>query len=163
MTKKETIQLGITGVMILFLILIMSKNISKGIKNAQDLRRKTLEAPELMQQPAGMAEEGAQQSASVGFPAGSQASYARLEALSDNLVLKRDPFSNSPVLAQMRPSSAGASLSGIIWDQIKPMAVINGKIVKAGDRVDNDTVVIIKKDRVVLNNGIKDYELKLGE
>ena len=163
MTKKETAQLIVTGLMIAILIFILVKGFRKGIQNAQDLRRRTLQSSVLTEKPGGTQDTGAQAASQTAPAAAGQTSYARLEAISDSIVLKRDPFSNVPVFTQAKVSAGGTSLSGILWDGIKPMAVINGKIVKAGDSVDNNTVVSIKKDRVILNNGTKDYELKLGE
>ena len=165
MTKKETTQYIITGVMILFLIIVVWKNLSKGAQKAQDLRRKTLESSALTGQPAGIADAGAAGAQDLAQAVAAQGGtlYKRLEAASDKLVLRRDPFSNSPLMAQARSPGDGASLSGIIWDKIKPVAVINGKIVKIGDSVDNSRIINIKQDRVVLNDGVKDYELKLGE
>ena len=73
---------------------------------------------------------------------------------------KRNPFT-----LQKTSSKAfkGLVLSGIMWDKGKPLAIINGEIVKIGDNVSGNIVVDIKQDRVILNDGIKDFELKLGQ
>ena len=54
-------------------------------------------------------------------------------------------------------------LDGIMWDKEKPLAIINGEIVKIGDNISANLVVDIKQDRVILNDGTKDFELKLGQ
>ena len=48
-----------------------------------------------------------------------------------------------------------------MWDKEKPIAIINGEIIKVGDNVGGNIVVDIKQDRVILNDGAKDFELKL--
>ncbi len=71
--------------------------------------------------------------------------------------LGRDPFS----LGEESASLADLSLIGILWDESYPQAIINGEIVKAGDNVNNNKVLEIKKDRVILSDGKKKVELKL--
>lgn len=72
-------------------------------------------------------------------------------------------WSRNPFTLQKTSSKAfkGLILDGIIWDKEKPMALINGEIVKIGDSVSANLVVDIKQDRVILNDGAKDFELKL--
>ena len=53
-------------------------------------------------------------------------------------------------------------LNGILWDDAAPKAIIGDDIVGIGDKVGPNTVVDIKEDRVVLNNGTADFELKLA-
>lgn len=55
----------------------------------------------------------------------------------------------------------GLRLAGIIWDQKVPLAMINDSIVRIGDRLGSHIVVDIKPDRVILNDGSKDFELRL--
>jgi len=61
-----------------------------------------------------------------------------------------------------KSSSNTLSLSGIIWDAQKPLALINGMTVKVGDAVGNYVIVSIEQDKVILNDGAKDFELKLN-
>jgi len=57
----------------------------------------------------------------------------------------------------------GFTINGILWDKKNPLAIINERIVKIGDKIDGNTVVNIKQDRVILNDGSKDIELLLGQ
>ncbi|MFA5100907.1 MAG: hypothetical protein WC547_08505 [Candidatus Omnitrophota bacterium] len=68
----------------------------------------------------------------------------------------RTPFSLAPIKAFQ-----GLILEGIVWDNDKPVAIINGSVVKIGDTIDEHIVVDIKPDRVILNDGSKEFELKL--
>ena len=63
----------------------------------------------------------------------------------------RDPFSLKVALA----------LNGILWDDNLPQAIIGDNVVKVGDKVGNNTVVSILKDRVILNDGTRDLEFEL--
>lgn len=72
----------------------------------------------------------------------------------------RDPFSVSPAPIK---GYGGLILNGIMWDKEKPAAIINDNIVKIGDKISGNAVVDIKQDRVILSDGIKDFELKLGQ
>jgi biotin carboxyl carrier protein len=77
------------------------------------------------------------------------------------LVWVRDPFSGKIY----RDREAGQNilkLDGIMWDEKQPLAMISGHIVKPGDQIDENTVVAIKKDRVILNDGSSNIELLLG-
>jgi len=65
---------------------------------------------------------------------------------------------------QLVSTAQGLSLNGIIFNKDTPIAIINNAIAKEGDLVaSNTTVVSIKSDSVVLNDGSKNFELKLQE
>lgn len=72
---------------------------------------------------------------------------------------KRNPF--SPFKVSVRTRSV-LELNGIMWDVKKPQAIINNRIVEIGDSVAGNTVVDIGEDKVILNNGLDDFELRLG-
>ncbi len=81
-------------------------------------------------------------------------------------VAKRTNYTSwgrNPFTLQKTSSKAfkGLILGGIMWDKEKPMAIINEEIVKIGDNVSGNIVVDIKQGRVILNDGVKDFELKL--
>jgi hypothetical protein len=52
-------------------------------------------------------------------------------------------------------------LGAIMWDEKKPAAFIEGKIVGVGDKIDDKTVKQIEQDRVILSDGTNDYVLEL--
>jgi len=68
---------------------------------------------------------------------------------------KRSPFAPSGTV------STELVLSGIIWSKTKPKAMIGDAIVVKGDRIGENTVIDIKADRVILNDGTKETILKL--
>lgn len=57
----------------------------------------------------------------------------------------------------------GLQLGGIIYDAKECYALINDRIVRVGDEVNGNKVIEIKQDRVILNDGSKDFELRLGQ
>lgn len=70
---------------------------------------------------------------------------------------KRSPFAPSGA-----PSTA-LVLNGILGNGKNIKAMVGDVIVGNGDKIGNNTVVDIKPDRVILNDGIRDFELKLKE
>lgn len=77
----------------------------------------------------------------------------------DYLSWGRNPFAAREVTVKVAPQ---LTLSGIMWDEENPKAIINNNMVGIGDKVGPNTVVDIKKDRVILNDGTADFELRLG-
>jgi hypothetical protein len=69
----------------------------------------------------------------------------------------RSPFLPSEYIKK----TTSLVLNGILWDKDNPQAVINGKLVKIGSKIDSKEVIEIKKDRVILSDGIRIFELKL--
>lgn len=70
----------------------------------------------------------------------------------------RNPFmiTKTPV-----SDSSRLSIGGIVYDEKDICALINDQVVHIGDEVNANRVVDIKRDRVILNDGKKDFELKL--
>lgn len=54
-------------------------------------------------------------------------------------------------------------LNGIMWDKENPLAVINDEVVKIGAEIGKNTVVDIKEDSVILNDGTNNFKLRLGQ
>lgn len=52
-------------------------------------------------------------------------------------------------------------LNGILSSGDDMKAIINNTVVDKGSKIGDNTVVDIKKDSVILNDGTKDFELKL--
>jgi len=66
---------------------------------------------------------------------------------------KRDIFSLN--------SNGLSGLTGIIWDAKSPRAIIDDIVVGVGEKVGENTVVEIKQDRVILNDGAVNSEIWL--
>ncbi len=71
--------------------------------------------------------------------------------------------SNPFVLQKDTPAQSFSSLvlNGIAYDQTRPAAIINDKIVKAGDSVETYRVIKIYPDKVVMSDGTSIFEIKL--
>ncbi len=76
---------------------------------------------------------------------------------------KRSNYSSWSRNPFLESASQPIALTGIIWDKNVPQAVINGEIVKVGDKAGHNTVIAIEIDSVILNDGINDFELRLGQ
>ncbi len=72
----------------------------------------------------------------------------------------RDPFTIPKVSADI---SVELKLNGIMWDKDNPLTIINGKVLKRGDKIGTNTVIGIKQDRIFLSDGNCEFELKLGK
>ncbi len=70
---------------------------------------------------------------------------------------KRNPF----VAGFTTSTMTELTLNGIIWNKTKPKAMIGDAIVAKGDTVGANKVVDIQPNRVILNDGTKDFELKV--
>lgn len=79
---------------------------------------------------------------------------------------KRSTYKNwgrTPFIITKTPVSDSSRLSigGIVYDEKDICALINDQVVHVGDQVNENRVVDIRRDRVILNDGKKDFELKL--
>ena len=72
---------------------------------------------------------------------------------------KRRPFVPSGVPG----ASSNLALNGILGSGKDLKAMMGDAIVGKGDKIGNNTVVEVKKNSVILNDGAKDFELRLKE
>ena len=78
---------------------------------------------------------------------------------SQHKVWKRNPFSSG----QSSSTASELNLNGIIWNKVRPKAMIGDAIVAKGDTVGENKVIDILPDRVILNDGTKDFELQMSK
>ncbi len=81
----------------------------------------------------------------------------------DDLYVDRDPFNWPPeqiarfkALHEERTKVdpfASLTLTGVMWDQAHPLAIINDKLIGINDTINGSTVTDITKETVVLKNG----------
>ena len=83
---------------------------------------------------------------------------------------KRDPFLPlvdkkgrpvSIVEGGVQFKASDLYLEGIIWDEVKPMAIINDEVVSSGDKIRGVTIEKIEKDKVILNYQDSSFELRM--
>ena len=82
--------------------------------------------------------------------------YDKLEKETNSMELERDPFF---VFTQAKPQ--GLDLHGIFWDAQEPRVIIDGQLLKKGEKVGKYTVIEIRKDRVILGDGQVEKELRI--
>ena len=79
-----------------------------------------------------------------------------------NRLDRRDPFSKDHTgIYKLKVSSGSLNLGGIIYDEKKPLAIINDKIVGKGDMVEDKEIIRITPEEVILKDREKEYILKL--
>ena len=76
--------------------------------------------------------------------------------------LYRDPFglATQTNTAKEKPKAKEPTLEGIIWNAAKPQALIDGHIVKVGDKVGGAQVIDIKKDGVKMRDSEKEFYIR---
>jgi hypothetical protein len=72
-----------------------------------------------------------------------------------------DPFVKQPGYVNMQGPKDEYSLNGIVYSKNVPMAVINGKVVKEGDKVSDRRVTLIGDNFVILKKNDSEIELTL--
>jgi hypothetical protein len=144
MRQKDLIEIGVTGVLLIVLIFVFG-NTAKRLKS-RNSRPKIADL--ISQSPK--AEEKID----------SRSLYNTLEQEAKSIELKRDPFTSTPIINE-RNMQSGFALTGILWDEVKPLAIIDGEVVKKGDKVGSKVIVDIKEDRVILSDGQEFFEVKL--
>lgn len=150
MQKKDIIELSITGVFILVLLFLVS-NAVRGRKQTRPLE--TGLAPKRL----------SQETAPLKEPTSDDREFLRkLDEESKSLSLKRDPFVAKSIPSADEPSF-GLHLSGIAWDKESPKVIINDIILGIGDSVGGKTIIEITQDKVILSDGIRNFEIRLGQ
>ncbi|MFH1776095.1 MAG: hypothetical protein ABH952_00810 [Candidatus Omnitrophota bacterium] len=82
--------------------------------------------------------------------------------LSAQVYGREDPFApitKANLTAQVETTKDDYALEGILWDETQPLAIIDGLIVKQGDKIFSKVVVRIEEDKVILKQGDREEEL----
>lgn len=79
-----------------------------------------------------------------------------------NKLDQRNPFSRDHAgIYKLRISNGSLQLGGILYDEKKPMAIINNQIVGEGDTIDDKEVIEITPEEVILKDK-EERTYKLG-
>ena len=154
MNKKDKIKFAIIAVLVIVLLFAIN-NAGKAIRKAKKLRRKTLRSTILKEEESYKIPAEIQRDQAKGI-------YERLEEETKDLALQRDPFTRGRIL-RTKLSAPDLNLTGMLWDKQIPKVIINNEIFGVGDKVGPNTIVDIEQDRVILNDGSRDFELKFKE
>jgi len=95
----------------------------------------------------------------------SQDSQSDKVHLSSEIYGRNDPFDRliASNFNNSNSQTQNSGLSGIIWSAENPLAIINGKVVKIGDKTSLGKVAAIEPGMVVVEDEIGRYEFKLGK
>jgi hypothetical protein len=150
MDKKTKIQLAITAVLIVILLLAMN-NARLAMIKSKELREKTSHSDVLdnNESPSNQAESIANSAKG----AGGEVSYKNLLKANTDISLSRDPFSYRLIKHSTPGFSSSTGLSAILWNKDQSLAVINHIVVKKGDKVGHNTIIEIRVDRIIFNDG----------
>ncbi|MFH1441891.1 MAG: hypothetical protein ABIH18_07640 [Candidatus Omnitrophota bacterium] len=147
---KNKIQIAVTAVLVVVLILVSINSIHR-IKKKLSPAKLPAAVPLAVSAPqqAGSAPVVSTQAAQDKY-----AEIAKLEWI-------RDPFSDKIYLSTK--GEIDLNLSGILWDEKKPSAIISDKVVNEGDTIGKYTVLKINKENVILNDGVQNIDLVIGK
>lgn len=77
-----------------------------------------------------------------------------------SLKWKSDPFTLERVSVEAEEEApTNLTLTGILWDEVEPLAIINEKIVKVGDKILGGNVTEITQNSVTIIKDQKEYKL----
>ncbi|MCM8779948.1 MAG: hypothetical protein NC914_02230 [Candidatus Omnitrophica bacterium] len=158
-TKKEII---ITSILVLVLIFVSMNTISR-IKKKKGFKGVKAQAAAISKKGVSLKANQRLGEADSTQIEKAKENIAKLEREAQILKLKRDIFVYAPALSAEEISPSDLVLYGIIWDKANPIAIINEEIVKAGDKIGNNTVVKVEENSITLNDGIRDYKLSLSQ
>lgn len=152
MDKKKR-QLIITGVLLVVMVILMGKALFRGKKGSPAFRVVS-----------------SQSSVSLETMATNMAFLASVRQSESMRLLQeaewqkpwgRDPFDAAEALDAKTGGSSSFSLSGIVWDEKMPVAIINDKLLQTGDQIDGCQVKEIRRSSVSLVCDGASQELKL--
>ncbi len=146
---KHKKQLIITAGLILVMVVAWA-NTFKLIAN----RKKTKKAPVAISAPAAASDSNKAPSAPIKKPVIIQ----RVEDEED-LSWGRCPFSGKVYYGESK--ALDLKLSGVLWDQDNPQAIINGEILEVGQRIGKFTIIEIHSEGVIISDGTSKFELKI--
>jgi hypothetical protein len=149
MDKKTKKQAGIVAVLIVILVFAVMNTRNSLIKSKEQ-KDQALQTSQAVELPVTVKNPRV------------DVLYNKISAADKDLSSLRDPFAFPAVQAEYSASLPilKIKLNAILWDKDRSLAVINHNVVKKGDKAGHYTVIDIKADRVILNDGTKDIELK---
>ena len=154
--KKSQQQVMITLVLVPVLALITMKSLA----DIQKIKLSHKKAPVVEASPFAPGAPGAGAAAAVAVPMHPTIPpdeiYGKLEKETQNLEVNRDPFS---VYSQAKIQ--GVVLSGIFWDEFEPRVILDGQLLRTGEKVGKYTVREIRRDRVIVDDGQTQKELTI--
>jgi len=146
---KQKKQLVITAGLILVLVIAWA-NTFKAISN----RKKAKLAAPVVSAPAAASVTNKARSAPVKKPVISQ----RVED-EDDSAWGRCPFSGKVFYGEAK--ALDLKLTGILWDEDNPQAIINDEIREKGQKVGKFKIIEILPEEVIISDGTEKFELKI--
>lgn len=142
---KKKIQLILTVVLALVFVVLAGQRLLTGVGGGP---------------PAPLEASGLQGAAQLPF----LQSLVRNERLLEEQALKWDgPWKRDPFLARGSLAGSGAPvrLSGIVWDERQPVAILNDQVLKMGDEIEGYRITAIRAEAVQLTRGQETVDLPL--
>lgn len=154
--KKSKIEIVITSVMVIVLIIILCNSIKTILRTRGPVEPAAI-TPVAFREIAKRDISISAKSKQI------EKAYKEAEAerVAKGAAWGRDPFAAETSLREAEWTISDLSLEGIMWDEKEPYAIINGEVVKKGDKIGKTTVVQIQKDSVIVSDGTEKSILRL--
>jgi hypothetical protein len=81
----------------------------------------------------------------------------------EDLQWHRCPFCGIIYTETEDQETIGLRLMGILWDDKEPMVIIGEDVFKQGDKIGKFVITEIRHNKVIVNDGVRDFELRVGE
>ena len=156
--NKQKTQIAVTAFLIITFIFIMGNSIRNITSSGTGTKESKIITPDKFKEII----DSTKHKTSITLKDTSVSKYKKEIASIEATGWGRDPFSKRGALLGGGEFISDFKLEGILLDnRAQSTAIINGEIVREGDTVDNAKIVQIEKNRVIINDGSKDYQLRL--
>ena len=155
--NKQKTQIAVTAFLIITFIFIMGNSIRNITSSGTGTKESKIITPDKFKEII----DSTKHKTSITLKDTSVSKYKKEIASIEATGWGRDPFSKRSALLGGGEFISDFKLEGILWDESQPTAIINGEILKEGDKIGSAKIVQIQKDSVIINDGSKDYRLNL--
>jgi len=149
---KKRIEIILTGIFVVIFIFVW-------INAIKTIKKKSKSKPSFSQPAAFMVNDKAVEAKKVTTEVFPKTNDER--GSDDDVSWTRCSFSGKFYTTQ--DSASELELMGILWDEVDPQAIINKEIFRCEDTIGKYRIVDIRKNKVILNDGEKNLELKLEQ
>lgn len=152
--KKSKIEIAVTFSMVVALIIILTNSMNTVLQTKKGFEPSSI-TPVALREIAKRDISISTRSAEI------EKAYKEAEAqrAERDVPWGRDPFAARVSLKESSETIPGLRLEGIMWDKDEPCAIINGEVVRKGDKIGPNTIVGIEKSAVIVSDGAKEHRL----
>ena len=149
MEKKQIETIGV-----IVLIFILIGTVARGILSVKKTKAQVKQKITELKNDQGTAQA---------LPVPAPAETPQEKTSKDSVSWEKDPFNYGREVTQTKVSGQSLKVKGVVWDEKNPYAIVDGKIVKQGDKIGTVEIIEIRKKSVVIKEDSQMYEIFLEE